>query len=1558
MSHKKTGIIESVMRNHNIVIIVTVTLMLVGVVALIIMPRDEFPKFTIRQGVIVGVYPGASSAEVEAQLTRTVENYIFGYEEVKKAKTYSLSREGMMYTFVELNDNVTNADQFWSKLKHGLSELKATLPPGVLALYADSDFGDTSALLITLSSENKSYKELETELKKLETECRKIPATSKIKHFGLQKEKILVKVKPELLNEYNIKSLSLLSSYQSNGDINYAGALKDGKNNYEIHLPANFKSEKDLANQIVYSDPNGNVVRLKNIASIERQYEEPESYIKQNGKKTILLSLEMQQGNNIVEFGKQVDEALATFKTSCPKDIQVSKISELPKYVNDSVENFMEEFMIAIIAVILITMILLPLRVASVAGITVPISVLITLCFLYVLGIDLHTVSLASLILVLGMIVDNSIVVIDNHVEKIDHGYSSWHAAIKSAKELFSPILFATLAIMAAYIPLGFMVPGTAGEFMSSIPIVVSVSLVVSIIVAMFLVPYLNFMFIKKGLINNGVKNKSLLQKFVECIGPFLEKASLYPNILIIIGLILGGLTLLYFFIINQIIIGILVAISVFIFVLLVPYVYVLLMRKDMLFSEKKENSKSFLDKLQAWFDTTLETFFRHPKMLLASVVGLIALAFVLFNNIDQELFPEMERNQFAVEVYLPIGSSIEKTAKVVDSLETVLLKDKRVTNVTSFIGSSSPRFHTSYAPTIPSPNYGQLLVNTISNKATREVVEEHGSKYTDHFASAHVRYKILSLQDYKAPIEIRISSDSIRDIHKVEAQVNAILKKTNGIAWRRTDWDQMQQYIKVKLDGDKAERLGYSKDLVSTSLLIGLDGLPLTTIWEKDYPIAVSLSENSAKFKTIKTLEDQYVTSLSSFSAIPLRTFATFSPEWGEGTIVHRNGTPTLTILVDNEKDFNSTAIFDEVRPKIDKLKLPAGTSIRYGGESEGQDETFTPMVLALAISIVAIFFILLFQFRKVKLVLLILSTMLLAFPGAAIGLWLMNYPFSVTAFIGITGLCGMVVRNGIILIDYARELIEKEKMSVYQAALAAGKRRMRPIFLTAAAAAVGVIPMILSRSSLWGPLGTVICFGLLISMVLTLFTLPVLFSLVYKDKKAKLSALSLKKITCMIVIVICTVSTGVVRAESLSLDKCKQLALVNNNKIKQAEFDVKAATEERKSAFTEYFPKISASALAMRSTDYLLKLKTPEMNLPVYDGNSANIASATQYAYVPSSSINLLNYFNTASIDVTMPLYAGGRIQNGNKLAALGEEVSRGQKALTTTEVLVRTEELYWLLMSLKEKEKTLRSYETMVDTLYRDVNNYTLAGLAQRNDLLKVQLKQNELQSTMLKLQNGIELTKQALCQHIGIAYDSALVVDTQPLIPQALAMRPDAQNMVTNRVEYSLLNKAVEAEELQKKITRGAYLPQLAIVGSGSVTDMMGETSHNALAALTLSIPISDWWGGSHKIKQQDLKIEKARNQLKENTEQMKLQITQVGNELKENWFQVKIAGKSVEQARENLKVTDDNYHARTISISDLLEAQAMAQSANDNLTDAKCNYQLAIAKYLQATGNYK
>lgn len=1486
MKQKKIGYIGWGMRYHNIVFILVSVFVIFGAYALFNMPRNEFPNFTIRQGLVVGIYPGATSIEVEEQLTKEVENYIFGFKEVKKAKTYSESKEGMMIIYVELNDNVKNSDEFWSKLKHGLNELKQTLPPGVVALIGNNDFGDTSALLITLSSDTKNYKELESELKKLKAECRKISSVSKIKDYGIQKEKIYINVAPEKLNEYNVKSLSLLSSYMSNGMISPAGKLKNGVNDLYVHFPANFESEKDLSDQIVFADPKGGVVRLKDIAKIERRNQDPESYIRQNGKKTILLSLEMQQGNNIVQFGKEVDQALAVFKKQCPEDIKVTTISNLPKYVDSAVSNFMREFLIAILAVILVVMLLLPKKVAAIAGLTVPIAVLITLGFLYFFGVELNTVSLAGLIIVLGMIVDNAIVVIDNYVEKKDHGMSSWHAAIKSARELVTPIITATLAICVVYIPLGIMLPGTSGDFVRDLPITICIALVVSIIVALFVVPFLNFLFIKKGLKSSG----------------------------------------------------------------------------------DKPTKKSFLDRVQTTFDSALEKAFRNPKVTIGIGVGSVLLAIILFMNINQQLFPNVERNQFAVEVYLPKGASLESTSRVIDSLESALKKDSRVTEITSFIGTSSPRFHTMYAPNMAGSNFGQLLVNTTDNDATEEVCEEYNKKFESAFPNAHVKWKILAMQLNKYPIEIRISGDSIKDLRKVEAQLHSIIKPVKGINWVRTDWEQKQQNIEVQIDKDKATRMGYSKGFVATSLMVGLDGIPLTTIWENDYPVEVRLSQDNGQAKNVNYLGNQYITSPMSFSAVPLRSFAKFTPQWTEGTIAHRNGTRTLTVQIDVDSKVMASNVLNEIRPQVDKLKLPEGVYINYGGDAEGQVEVMLPMAFALLISIVVIFFILLFQFKKVKLVSLIMSTMLLGLPGAAIGLTLMNFPFGLTAFIGITSLCGIVVRNGIILIDYLQELRTVHGMSVNEAALAAGKRRMRPIFLTSAAASVGVIPMIISRSTLWGPLGTVICFGLLISMVLTLFVLPVLYTVIYRDKTKTKTARKHIPYTNIVKtpIIIILIATGVTFSSKsyaqerlLSIDSCKILALENNRKIKDAEFDVKSSLEVKKNAHTNYFPKISASALSMRSVDYLIKGSIPSMNLPVYDGNPANLATATQFAYVPAVPIKALDYISMASITVAQPIFAGGRIVNGNKLAKIGQEVSQEKKQLTTTEVLVKTEDLYWTIISLNGKLKTLSSYEKLLNQLLADVTVSLKAGLIQRSDLLKVQLKMNELEGNRLKLENGISLSTRALCQHIGIAYDSTLVL-TQPLIPTKLEQESgvDSRNLAKNRHEYQMLSKAVEAEKLQKKMSLGELLPQVSIGALGYTNDYMNTKSSNALAFVSVSVPISDWWGGSHKLKETQFKIEQANNKLIETTELLSLQIEQAKNAYKEEYFQISIAQKSVDQASENMKVTNDNYKAGVSTMSDLLEAQSTFQSTQDNLIEAQCNYQIRKVKYLESINVYK
>ena len=1020
---KKINILESAMKHYQIVVSMVVIMMVLGIFGILNMPRNEFPEFTIRQGIVVGIYPGATSMEVEEQLTTKIEDYLFSYEEVKKAKTYSHSKEGMMIVYVELNDNVKNADKFWSKLRLGLQELKMELPAGVVALIGSNDFGDTAALLITMSSEKKSYRELETTLDDLKDEIRKISSVSKIKGYGTQKEEIYIYIKPEKLTEFNVKPSNILVAFKLQDALNYSGKLDNGELVLPIHLPPRYESIKDLEEQIIYSDPLGNVVRLKDVARIEKHYEKPANLIRNNGNNSLVLSLEMQKGNNIVQFGKEVTEVLDKFSENADDDVKLNVISNLPEVVHESISHFLKEFLLAVIAVIIVTMILLPFRVASVAAISIPVSVLITLGIMQLVGIQLHIVTLAALITVLGMVVDNAIVVIDDHVEKLDEGETPWDAAWKSATELFIPILSATMAIIASFLPLMLFLPGMAGDFVGTFPITIGIALIISMLVAVLLVPFMSYMLIKKGLQQNS-----------------------------------------------------------------------------------KNQKKSVLDYLQNGYDKLLELTFKHPRLTILAGVLSIILGGLFFLSVDQKLFPEMERKQFAIEVYLPEGTSLSVTENVIDSLETILKADSRITNVASFIGNGSPRFNALYAPHLPAENYGQLLVNTVSNEATIEVLNEYGKTQTNAFPQAHIKWKQLALETFKAPIEVRISSNNINDLKDIGAKVSKVLKKNKSVIWVRNDWEEMRPGISVKIDESKAHKLGYAKSFVSSSLIVALDGLPLTTLWEGDYPVNVILTKEENQKKDINDLENQYITSPFTLESLPLRSIGKLKPEWTEGNITRRNGVRTLTVMADLDRGFVTSKIFNTLRPEIDALALPDGLSINYGGENEASIENYTPMAISLGVSVILIFFILIIQFKTIRRALLIMSTMLLSIFGAGLGLLLLKYPFSFTSFIGIIGLMGIVVRNGIILVDYARQLVITKGMSFKEAGLAAGKRRMRPIFLTSMAAAVGVIPMIISNSPLWGPLGTVICFGLITGMILTLLILPVLYwkSTGNKDNKA----------------------------------------------------------------------------------------------------------------------------------------------------------------------------------------------------------------------------------------------------------------------------------------------------------------------------------------------------------------------------------------------------------------------------------------------------------------------
>ena len=1013
MVNEKQTLLGFLLRYQQVIFLLVALAIFTGIAALVLMPRDEYPQFRMPMGIVVGVYPGASSEEVESQLTARVEQHLFQYKQVNRAKTYSISQENVMVCYVFVEGSEEELANFWSKLQHGLNTLKAELPAGVLQLTAEEDFGNTSALLLAVSSETRSYKELETLLKKYENDVRRVPSISRVKHYGLQREQISVYLDDAKLALYGVKPLQILTSLKPPATIAYAGQIDNGQERRPLHLSTALTSENDVAGQIVWSDPRGAVLRVKDVARVVREYEEPDSWIRVNGKKCVIVSLEMQPGKNIVAFGRDVSRVTRTFAAGLPPDVQITTISNIPEVVARSINNFLREFGISMLSVIAVTLLLLPGRVARIAALSIPASIFSALGIMWIWGLDLQTVSLAGLILVLGITVDDAMVVIDNYIEKLDHGMSRFEAGSKSVTELFSSVLSATLVIIACFVPMPFFMTGTGEDFLRSLPLTITFALLVSLLVAVSLIPLVNY-----HLIRSGIKGRRTRK---------------------------GGLT--------------------------------------------------FLDHMQTFYDRIVDTAFRHKKAVVMIGAASLLAGLALLHSIPQQSFPKIERNQFAVEIFLPPGSSLEQTDRVMQELEKILAADARINVVTSFVGTASPRFHTLYSPNFPARHYGQMVILTASNEATVALLDEYSEKLYNHFPGADIKWKQLAFNIQKSPIEVRLSGDDIALLKRTAEQVASLMRSVDGTEFIRTDYRQPLPTAELLLKRDEAARLGYSNALVAWSLMLGTSGYPVSTVWEGDYPVTVKLKVDKKVKSAPEEILDQHVTSPLLAVSVPVRQIADLVPGWSEAEIVHRNGVRTLTVRCEVNRRLYPAEVFDRLRPLVEQLELPEGVTVEYGGDYQDTRENMTPFYWSLATSILLIFLILMVQYKSVKSTLLIMMTLPLSVFGAAVGVFLTGYPFGVTAFVGVIGLMGIVVRNGVIFVTYAEELRCDHGLAAAEAAMAAGKRRMRPIFLTSAAAAVGVIPMILSGSTLWGPPAAAICSGLFFALALSLLVLPVLY-------------------------------------------------------------------------------------------------------------------------------------------------------------------------------------------------------------------------------------------------------------------------------------------------------------------------------------------------------------------------------------------------------------------------------------------------------------------------------
>lgn len=1018
--------VKSSLKYPQVTLSVLLLVFATGVYSLLNMPRREDPKITVRQGLVIAYFPGANSAQVEDQVTKKLEQYLFQFEEIRKDKTYSTTQDGMVVVNVELGENVKNPDVFWSKLRHQLLVAKTVdFPKGVRGPVVNSDFGDTEALVIGIESNTATYAQLKDYTQKLEDNLRTVKSVSKIKRIGEQKEQITVTSSSEKLSQYNVKLSQVVQLLQSQNVISPTGDIKTATSQTPLYTSGYYNTENEIANQIVGASKTGELVRLGDIAEVKRQYAEPTSKTTVNGNNAMMLAIQMQEGNNIVKFGEEVTAKLAETARLLPSDVTLTTVVNQPKLVDENISHFIREFFLAIFSVVIVVILLLPIRIAAVAAMAIPMTIAVTFALLNAFGIELHQVSLAALIVVLGMVVDDAIVIADNYVELLDEGVERWTAAWRSATDLVVPVLAATVTIIASFMPM-VILTGSVGEFIHALPVTVAIALAASFIVAMILTPLLCYTFIKKGLHDHSAGE-----------------------------------------------------------------------------TDKKKRI-SLLDRMQNGYNSALEWCVRHSAVTIGVSLLTIVLSLFVYQGIKQKFFPAAERNQFVVELWMPTGTKLDKTSQAILKAEKLVKGDARATSYATFTGTSAPRFYYNFSPEVPVTNYAQILINTTDDKTAEEFAHELEKKVAALIPEGSPQVKLMQQgSPYKSPVEVRIVGDDISRLKAIGTQVQEILKNAEGSAMVRPDFREDYYGISIQLK-DEANRLGFTTGSISQMVYTGFNGAPISTMYEGNNPLDIVFRLDERNRQSSDNLENIYLASPVTDASVPLRQIAELKPQWQTGKIMHRNGVRTLTILSETEGDVLPADLVKEISPKIAEIPLPAGYRIEYGGEQFNKNETFSQMIVVLAISLVLIFFILLFQFRSLKEAALVMLTIPLSLFGALIGLYITHNNFGFTAFVGLISLSGIVVRNAIILVDHTNELLG-HGMDIRTAAIESGKRRLRPIFLTAMAAAIGVLPMILSGSPMWSPLASVIAVGVIWSMVMALLTVPVLYIAMIKphDKK-----------------------------------------------------------------------------------------------------------------------------------------------------------------------------------------------------------------------------------------------------------------------------------------------------------------------------------------------------------------------------------------------------------------------------------------------------------------------
>ncbi|KIT16897.1 efflux RND transporter permease subunit [Jannaschia aquimarina] len=1008
---------------QRLVFFVVAVLMGFGAYSYFTLPAQEDPQITIREAIVTTAYPGLSPERVEQLVTKPLERAIRQIPEVEEIRSSSLPGTSIIH--VEVFDRFFELDQIWDDLRAEVELAQADLPDGARPSVVSDDVGDVAVVTAALRSTDHDLAELGDMVNHVRDRLYGEAGVKSIDVVGRQPERIYIETRNARLAELGISPDAITATLANQNIIRPGGQIDIGPRALIIEPTGDYRSLEQIAETLI-SLPDGTSIPLRDIARIERSLVDPAPQSAfYNGDPAIVFAIAMQEGNNVLEFGPRIAEALDEIEAGLPVGMTLDIVTFQPDQVEQAVHGVTINVLQTLGIVLAVVVLLLGLRTGLIVGAIVPLVMLSTLAVMGFLGLPLERMSLATLVIALGLLVDAGVVVAEDFKARLSDGADKDEALERTGRELSLPLLSSTATTILVFLPL-MLAEHVAGEYTRSISIVVAIALSISWLLAMTVTPVLSHRFATAE--TDGAR-------------PYYER---------------------------------------------------------------------MFDPLVRGYGRLIEGVLKVRGLFVGTMLAGLAGGAALVVTSPQSFFPDSDRAQLITYVYLPADVTTEATEAEMAALLPTLTPERFdwLEDHAAYVGTGGPRFVLSLTPVDPAPNRAVLIMNVDDPANVDRAMDELRDHLAAEFAhlQAHVTRMFLGPTD-SAILEVQVKGPDRAFVYETASRVEEIIATVPGARDIRQDWENRIPRVVVHVDQTRARRAGVTSADVARSMSAYFSGRAVSEFREGDDTIPIVARAVDAE----RTDLDR-VRSLSVFgqdgSVVPLMQVADVELVNGYARIEREGLTRTVTVQGRSEV-MGAEDMAPLIEDDLDALRaeLPPGHTIEFDGilvqSGEGRAALLASMPLCLAVVVV----LLIAQFNSFRRPAIILATVPLVVLGAGLGLRLFDAEFGFMPILGLLSLAGIILNNAIVLIDRI-DIERAEGREGDDAIVEAAKRRLRPIVMTTVTTILGLLPLILSNDPLFYGMAVVMAGGLAVGTVLTLGFVPVLYSLFFAERGARVAA------------------------------------------------------------------------------------------------------------------------------------------------------------------------------------------------------------------------------------------------------------------------------------------------------------------------------------------------------------------------------------------------------------------------------------------------------------------